>query len=83
MNQLSSTKARDAPSVAQCVHSELPSMASNRKDPDSLAKTTNPRKKAGSARQAKVTSRAAPMPSNDDPVSIAADAVKKRPSPSR
>ena len=48
-----------------------------------MARTRSPRKNAGSARQEKVTSRAAPMPSNDDPVSRAAAAVKNRPSPNR
>ena len=52
-------------------------------EPDSLARTSRPRKNAGSARQAKVTSRAAPIPSNGEPVSRAAEAVKNRPRPSR
>ena len=47
------------------------------------ASATKPRNRAGSASHANVTSRAAPMPSNGDPVSSAAEAVKKRPSASR
>ena len=83
MNQLSSTRASDAPAVGQCDASELPSMPANCSDPDSLASTSRPRKNAGSARQAKVTSRAAPIPSKAEPVSRAAEAVKNRPRPSR
>ncbi len=41
-----------------------------------------PKNNAGSARHANVTSRAPPMPSNDEPVSSAAATVKNRPSPS-
>ena len=52
-------------------------------EPESFASTNSPKKKAGSARQANVTSRAAPMPSNGEPVSRAAVVVKKRPRPNR
>ena len=45
--------------------------------------TTSTRKSAGSAMLAKETSRAAPMPSKDEPVSSAASAVAKRASASR
>src|SRR6266851_4647559 len=83
MNQLSKTKASAAPAVSQCDASALPSMPASCSDPDSLASTSSPRKNAGSARQAKVTSRAAPIPSNAEPVSRAAAAVKNRPRPSK
>ena len=57
-------------------------MPANCSVPESFASTSKPRNKAGSARQAKVTSRAAPMPSKAEPVSRAAE-VKNRPRPSR
>ena len=69
MNQLISTKASEAPAVGQCAASAGPSMPDNCSEPESFASTSMPRNKAGSARQAKVTSRAAPIPSNAEPVS--------------
>ncbi len=51
--------------------------------PVARARTRRQRKSAGSARLANVTSRAAPIPSNGEPVSSAASAVKKRARPSR
>src|SRR4051812_35080508 len=52
-------------------------------EPESLASTRKARNNAGSEKQAKVTSRAAPIPSNDEPVSSAAVVVKKRARPKR
>ncbi len=58
-------------------------MPERESDPVARANTTKHRKSAGSAMLAKETSRAAPMPSNDEPVSSAASAVKNRASASR
>ena len=59
------------------------SMPESESEPVARTRTTRHRNSAGSANEAKVTSRAAPMPSKDEPVSSAARAVKKRPRPSR
>src|SRR5579872_2148467 len=84
MNQLKSTSTSEAPEVIHFSASiVVPSISASFNDPDRLARTRNPRNNAGSARQAKVTSRAAPMPSNGEPVSSAAQAVKNRPNPSK
>src|ERR1019366_1354271 len=42
-----------------------------------------PKNKAGSAKEEKETSRAAPIPSKEDPVSRAAEAMKNRPKASK
>jgi hypothetical protein len=49
---------------------------------DARASAISPRMNAGSAKHANVASRAAPIPSNDDPVSSAAAIVKNRDNPS-
>ncbi len=51
--------------------------------PEIRASTTKMTNRVGSARQEKVASRAAPMPSKLEPVSRAARMVKKRESPNR
>ena len=47
--------------------------------PESLVRVIRAKNRVGSARQEKVTSRAAPIPSKAEPVSRAATVVKKRP----
>ena len=83
MNQLRTTSVRGAPAVSQWEPTDPPNMSERAKDSDSFASTSSPMKSAGSARQAKLTSRAAPIPSNADPVSRAEEAVKNRPRPNR
>jgi len=53
------------------------------REPDNLARTRKAKNNAGSDRQAKVTSRDAPIPSKEEPVSRAAVVVKKRAKPKR
>ena len=73
-----------APACPQAVPMPGAEHAGQRQRAAELARATSrPRKNAGSARHAKVTSRAAPIPSNAEPVSRAAAAVKNRPRPSR
>ena len=60
---------RRRPSASQTSRRACPTATAT---PTSLARTSRPRNSAGSARQAKVTSRAAPIPSNAEPVSRAA-----------
>src|SRR6266536_2820867 len=60
-----------------------PSMPPSESEPVARARTRRQRKRAGSARLANVTSRAAPIPSNGEPVSSAASAVAKRARPRR
>ncbi len=83
MNQLSRTRASEAPAVGQCDASELPSMPASCSDPESLARTSKPRKKRRFRQAGEGHFPAAPMPSNAEPVSRAAEAVKNRPRPSR
>ncbi len=64
------------PSVARSIWSK-------RSEPDRRASARNAKNSAGSVSHANPTSRAAPMPSNGEPVSRAAAAVKKRPSARR
>src|SRR5947208_695621 len=48
-NQLSKTRASEAPAVVQCGPSDVPSIFARVSEPDSLANTSRPRKKAGPA----------------------------------
>ena len=77
---------RPAPAMRSEAHAEATvsgerSIGVRLNDPDSLASTRNARNSAGSEKQANVTSRAAPIPSKDEPVSSAADVVKNRAKP--
>src|SRR5713101_9751925 len=83
ITQLSKTRAEGAPVVVHRDVTGPASMPARLREPEDRARTSRPRKIAGSAKQAKVTSRAAPIPSNDEPVSRAAHAVKNRPRPSK
>src|SRR5260370_38655024 len=81
-NQLTKTKRSEAPLDCQLEESAPASMALKLSVPERLASTNRPKKSTGSARQARVTSRAAPMPSKAEPVSKAAHAGKNLPKPS-
>ena len=59
------------------------SMGARERLPVALARAAKPKKRAGSARALKETSRAAPMPSKAEPVSRADSTVRKRARPSR
>ena len=77
MSTSGATVSAGTPPTVAC--SIVPSVS----EPERRASTISARKRAGSERQAKVTSRDAPMPSKAEPVSSAAAVVKKRPSPKR
>src|ERR1039457_5360408 len=83
INRLTTTRSNGADTPLHVSEGAELSIVDNVKDDVRLASTINPKNSAGSARQAKVTSRAAPMPSKEEPVSSAANTVKKRPSPNR
>src|SRR5688572_10344934 len=83
MNMLTTINTSDAPAPDHSDLSTTPSIADNESEPAPPARTISESRNAASARQANVASRAAPMPSNADPVSSAASTVKKRPSANR
>src|SRR5207244_2034870 len=77
-NQLATTRTSDAPAVNHPADQGASSIGQSESERDSLAITRRPKKSAGSASEAKLTSRAAPIPSKAEPVSRAAEAMKNR-----
>ncbi len=83
MNQLARTRTIDALAFCQAPAARTSSMCVSDREPERRARASRPKRSAGSARAEKVTSRAAPIPSNGEPVSRAAVATKNRASANR
>src|SRR5258708_37213994 len=82
MNQLATISTSAAVALRHAVPLAASTEASSSELP-TRASARRPKKSAGSARQANGSSRAAPIPSHEDPVSSAAAVVNKRPRPER
>src|SRR5712691_7046399 len=82
-NPLATRTSGATGNIAHDVIAGAFSIGERESDPDNFASTRKARNNAGSEKHANVTPRAAPNPSNDDPVSSAADVVKNRASPNR
>src|SRR5260370_5287719 len=78
MKRLTITIRREAPAEVHSAPSPAPSSVDSEREPEVRTSARRPRNSAGSARQENVASRAAPMPSNGEPVSSAASPVKNR-----
>ena len=82
MAQPTSTRIK-GPAIRPDPSPEPRSMVESERLDEAFARAAKPRKRAGSARAEKATSRAAPMPSKLEPVSRADSTVRNRASPNR